>query len=53
MSWSRLCQNCALDAVTENVVGLATMSGLPLERWRRGMAASVGGVLLDDLEQKE
>jgi hypothetical protein len=34
--------------VAENVAGLATMSGAPKERWRRGMAACVGGVLLDD-----
>jgi hypothetical protein len=29
------------------------MSGYPLERWRRGMAASVGGVLLDDVQDDE
>lgn len=29
------------------------MSGEPLERWRRGMAASVGALLLDDLPGTE
>jgi len=53
LSWTRLCQGCAVDRVAENVTGLVTMSGYPLERWRRGMAASVGAFLLDDLPRDE
>jgi hypothetical protein len=37
----------------ENALGLHHHTGEPLERWRRGMAAAVGGVLLDDLENAE
>jgi len=33
--------------MVDNITGMATMSGPPLQRWRRGMAASVGAVLLD------
>jgi len=41
------------DAVTrqaENIVGIAEMNGQPAKRWRRAMAASVGAVLLDDVQ---
>lgn len=41
--------DCAKTAVTENIDGLATHSGFAMARWRRGMAASVGAVLLDDV----
>jgi hypothetical protein len=34
--------------VVENVEGLARHTGPAFQRWRRGMAASVGVVLLDD-----
>lgn len=47
ISWSGLCGDCAKTAVTENIEGLALMTGEPLRRWRIGMAASVGAVLLD------
>jgi hypothetical protein len=33
--------------MVDNIVGLAGMTGAPLQRWRAGMAASVGAVLLD------
>ena len=49
MSWTGQCFDCAEAAVKENIAGLATMSGEPLRRWRRGMVASVGGVLLDEV----
>lgn len=48
ISWRGLCIECAKDRVHENCDGLHTMSGEPVLRWRRGMAASVGAVLLDD-----
>lgn len=49
ISWRGLCVGCATTAVAENVIGLHTKTGVPLRRWRRGMAASVGAVLLDDI----
>lgn len=48
LSWTRLCEVCSYTRLTENVIGLHTKTGEPLKRWRRGMAASVGAVLLDD-----
>lgn len=50
MSWTRLCADCGEGILVDNVVGLHTHSGTPHERWRRAMAASVGGVLVTDLE---
>lgn len=47
LSWTGLCPACAEVRVTENVIGLATHSGRPFARWRQGMAASVGAVLVD------
>lgn len=52
LSWTRLCGDCAERILTENIVGLATHSGEPLQRWRRGMVACAGGVLLDDVQRE-
>lgn len=49
LSWTGLCTPCAVSRVKENVDGLYHKRGVPLERWRRGLVQSVGGVLLDDL----
>lgn len=48
LSWTGLCTPCATERVAENVAGLYYMEGEPLQRWRRGMARCVGGVLVDD-----
>ena len=48
ISWSGLCQECAIDRVTENIVGLATKETGTTRRWRRGLAAGIGAVLVDD-----
>jgi hypothetical protein len=48
MSWSGQCQGCAMRALTENITGISRHSGPAFQRWRRAMAASVGGVLLDE-----
>lgn len=48
LSWTGLCTVCATERLAENVIGLHTMSNPARDRWRRGMAASVGAVLLDD-----
>jgi hypothetical protein len=42
--------DCAKVILTENIYGIATMSGPAAKRWRRSIAASVGGVLLDDVQ---
>ena len=52
LSHTRLCQGCAISHVQENVVGLAQKRKLALTRWRRGMAASIGAVLLDDVREQ-
>jgi hypothetical protein len=48
-SHTKLCPKCSYDLLEENVHGLAAHAGPAFERWRRAMAASVGGVLLDDV----
>jgi hypothetical protein len=53
LSWTGLCTPCAVERVTENVDGLYYMRGEPLQRWRRGLARCVGGVLLDDVQADE
>jgi hypothetical protein len=52
ISWNGLCQADAIAAVAENVIGLVEHRGPALERWRRGMVACAGGVLLDDLTER-
>jgi predicted RNA-binding Zn-ribbon protein involved in translation (DUF1610 family) len=49
LSDQKLCPSCGIERLTENVHGLREHSGPAFERWRRAMAASVGGVLLDDV----
>lgn len=49
ISWSGLCQNCAIVRVADNVEGMALKHEPHLLAWRRAVAASVGAVLLDDL----
>lgn len=49
---SRLCIECAHLLERENNDGIHTKSGPAFKRWRRAMAASVGGVLLDDVTGK-
>ena len=48
LSWTRLCVFCSEYVQAENIIGLATMTNPARDRWRRGMAASVGAKLLDD-----
>lgn len=51
ISWSGLCDRCAREKVAENVTGLMDHNGPAFKRWRRGMAASVGAVILDDAQE--
>lgn len=50
MSWSRLCADCGHHRLLENIDGIHFHRGPAFRRWRRGMAASVGAVLLDDFD---
>jgi hypothetical protein len=36
-----------------SIIDMHTHSGHFFQEWRRGMAASVGGVLLDDLPRED
>ena len=53
LSWTQQCPECGKRNVDENIVGLATHSGPAFQRWRRAMAASVGGSLDEDRAQTE
>lgn len=48
ISASGLCEECGERLLMENVNGLRSHAGAAFRRWRRGMAASVGAVLLDE-----
>ena len=52
LSATKLCPSCGMAILEENVRGLAAHSGPAFERWRRAMAASVGGILLDDVTER-
>jgi len=52
LSWRGLCAVCGPKRSDENADALHTMTGPHVARWRRGMAASVGAVLLDDVQAK-
>jgi len=53
MSWSGQCPTCGARALNENIIGLRNRSGPAWRRWRRAMAASVGGVLIEDIPERE
>jgi hypothetical protein len=42
--------DCAMQLERVNALAISTKSGPEFRRWRRAMAASVGGVLLDDVK---
>ncbi len=48
LSYRGKCQRCGHRRIAENHYGLTTRSGPYWRLWRKRMAASVGGVLLDD-----
>lgn len=51
MSHSGQCLDCGKARLAENVYGISEHRGPAFHRWRRAMAASVGGILHDDLQQ--
>jgi len=48
ISWTGKCERCAVALAEANYLALITHSGPEFVHWRRRIAASVGGVLLDD-----
>lgn len=48
ISWSGKCAEHGVEALTENIVQMHARRGPNFDRWRRAMAACVGGVLIDD-----
>ncbi len=52
LSWRGLCGVCGPKRSNDNADALHTMTGPEVTRWRRGMAASVGAILLDDAHEK-
>ena len=48
ISWTGKCAACAIAIASDNVLSMIEHSGPRFHAWRRGMAASVGGTLLDD-----
>lgn len=52
LSHTRLCRTCAIGNVSANIVGMKLKTEPALARWRKGMVASVGGVLLDDTAER-
>jgi hypothetical protein len=49
ISWGGYCSVCGGVLYRLNMDGLHEKFGEPLRRWRRGMAKSVGAVLVDDM----
>ena len=49
LSWTGLCGACGPAVFEQHNDQLHTHSGPWFTHWRRAMAASVGGVLLDDV----
>jgi hypothetical protein len=50
ISWTGKCARCAIAIASDNVLSLIEHKGPRFNAWRRGMAASVGGRLLDDVQ---
>lgn len=48
LSWTGLCPDDSVDILVDNVGQMMARSGPNFDRWRHAMAASVGGVILDD-----
>jgi len=52
LSHQRLCFECGQLRKEANALGIALKTGDAWLRWRRSMAASVGGVLLDESRER-
>lgn len=49
LSWQGYCIDDSLALLNDNVGQMMARKGPNFDRWRRNMAASVGGVILDDV----
>jgi hypothetical protein len=52
LSHTRQCVECGHLKLEQNALGMHIKSGEAWTRWRRSMAASVGGVLLDEVPRQ-
>jgi hypothetical protein len=48
ISWEGNCIDCAETLLTENIEGMATMSGPAFRRWMRGMQRYIDRASLDE-----
>lgn len=53
ISWGGYCGECGKELLIANVDGLHYHRADVLLRWRRGIAASVGAILVDDVLDSE
>lgn len=53
ISQTGLCPPCSERAFVDNLVQLKTHRGPRFHYWRRRIAASVGGVIVDDLPEPD
>jgi hypothetical protein len=53
VTWRGYCLPCGQHRAVTEVNEMRAHSGPHFEHWRRSMAASVGGVLLDDVRVSE
>ena len=51
ITWRGKCATCWPKLERDNAYSLQAHSGPEFQRWRRALASSVGGVLLDDLHE--
>lgn len=51
ITWGGYCIDCGLAMERENVEQMVTRSGPQWAKWRRAMAACVGGVLAEDVRR--
>lgn len=51
ISWRGLCRTCAVAHVDENIEQMTHRTGPNWSKWRHGMAACVGGSLVDDRDE--
>jgi hypothetical protein len=52
LSWNGKCVACWTTRLASNVVQMSERRGPNFDRWRRSMAACVGGVLLDETRER-
>lgn len=51
ITWGGYCIDCGIAVERENVMQMVSRSGPNWSKWRRAMAACVGGVLAEDVKR--